>query len=76
VATNIVGCRNDEIEIGMPVEVVFDDVTDDITLLRFKPSNNGKWDRREQKRENQGTRKSAYRSPSFVLIKRGNWFVP
>ena len=36
---NIVGCRNDEIEIGMPVEVVFDDVTEDITLHRFRPSN-------------------------------------
>lgn len=37
IVTDIVGCRNEEITIGMPVEVVFDDVTEDATLPRFKP---------------------------------------
>lgn len=35
--TNLVGIDNDEIEMGMEVEVVFDDVTDDVTLAKFTP---------------------------------------
>jgi uncharacterized OB-fold protein len=35
--SNVVGCRNEDIRIGMPVEVVFDDVTDEVTLPRFRP---------------------------------------
>jgi len=35
--SNIVDCPNDEIHIGMPVEVVFDKVSDDTTLPRFRP---------------------------------------
>lgn len=35
--TNIVGVENEAIEIGMPVEVEFDDVTDEVTLVRFRP---------------------------------------
>jgi len=35
--SNIVGCDVDSIKIGMPVEVVFDDVTEEITLPKFKP---------------------------------------
>ncbi len=35
--TNLVGVGNDEIRAGMPVEIVFDDVTDEITLAKFKP---------------------------------------
>jgi uncharacterized OB-fold protein len=35
--TNIVGCRNDQISTGMPVEVVFEDVTDEVTLPKFRP---------------------------------------
>lgn len=35
---NLVGIANDRIEIGMPVEVLFDDVTPDITLPRFRPA--------------------------------------
>jgi uncharacterized OB-fold protein len=35
--TNIVGCANDAIQIGMPVEVVFDKVADDTSLVRFRP---------------------------------------
>ena len=35
--TNLVGVSNDEIRAGMPVEIVFDDVTDEIALAKFKP---------------------------------------
>ena len=35
--TNIVGCAPDQVRIGMPVEVTFDDVTPDVTLPKFKP---------------------------------------
>ena len=37
VTTNIVGCPVDDVRIGMPVEVVFDHVTDEITLAKFRP---------------------------------------
>ena len=36
--SNIVSCNLKDIHIGMPVEVVFDDVTDEVTLPKFKPS--------------------------------------
>lgn len=38
--TNIVGIEHgtlDEMPIGMPVEVVFEDVTNEITLIKFRP---------------------------------------
>jgi uncharacterized OB-fold protein len=35
--TNIVGCANEDIHIGMPVEVVFDRVSDDTAMPKFKP---------------------------------------
>lgn len=35
--TNIVGCRNDDIYIGMPVEVIFEDINDEISLPKFQP---------------------------------------
>jgi uncharacterized OB-fold protein len=35
--SNIVGCRPEDIQIGMKVEVVFDDVTDKSTIPKFKP---------------------------------------
>jgi len=35
--TNIVGCPNKDIYIGMPVDVVFEDVTEEVTLPKFKP---------------------------------------
>jgi uncharacterized OB-fold protein len=38
--TNIIGCPPDDVRIGMPVEVAFDDVTDRITLAKFKPAIN------------------------------------
>lgn len=40
--TNIVECNENEVEIGMRVKPVFTDVTDEITLLHFKPVIGGK----------------------------------
>ena len=36
--TNIVDCAPDDVRIGMPVEVVFEDVTPAVTLPKFKPA--------------------------------------
>jgi uncharacterized protein len=36
--TNIVGCDNEAILCDMPVEVVFEDVTPEITLPKFRPA--------------------------------------
>ncbi len=36
--TNIVDCDPDDVDVGMEVEVVFDDVTDEVTLPKFKPA--------------------------------------
>lgn len=35
--TNIVGCDPHDLTAGMPVEVVFDDVDDTLTLPKFRP---------------------------------------
>jgi hypothetical protein len=35
--TNLVEIGDGRIHAGMPVEIVFDDVTDEITLAKFKP---------------------------------------
>jgi uncharacterized OB-fold protein len=35
--SNIVDCRNEEIYVGMPVEAVYEPVTDEITLVKFRP---------------------------------------
>lgn len=35
--TNIVGCAPQDVRIGLPVEVAFDDVTPEVTLPKFKP---------------------------------------
>ena|SRR6202158_4243697 len=35
--THLVDCPNDQIRIGMPVEVVFDRVNDEVTLPKFRP---------------------------------------
>jgi uncharacterized OB-fold protein len=35
--TNIVECPNEQIHIGMPVEVVFAKVSDDTALVKFRP---------------------------------------
>lgn len=34
---NVVDCPNEALRIGMPVEVVFDRVNDEVTLPRFRP---------------------------------------
>jgi uncharacterized OB-fold protein len=36
--TNIVDCPPEEVKIEMPVEAVFDDVTPDVTLVKFRPA--------------------------------------
>ena len=36
--TNIVDCPNDAIRIGMPVIIAYDDVTDEVTLAKFRPA--------------------------------------
>ncbi|RLC72401.1 MAG: hypothetical protein DRI26_03045 [Chloroflexi bacterium] len=38
--SNIVDCKPEDIYIGMPVEVIFDDVTEEVTLPRFRPRGN------------------------------------
>ena len=37
--TNIVDCDPENVTINMPVEVTFEDVSDDVTLPMFRPSN-------------------------------------
>ena len=39
IITNIVACPNEELSIGMPLEVTFEDLTAEITLPKFKPAN-------------------------------------
>jgi uncharacterized OB-fold protein len=36
--TNIVGCAPESVRIGMPVAAVFDDVTPEVTLVKFTPA--------------------------------------
>ena len=36
--TNVVGCAPDAVRIGMPVEVVFDQATPEVTLPKFRPA--------------------------------------
>jgi uncharacterized OB-fold protein len=38
--SNIVGLPTDQITVGMPVEVVFEDVTDEFALPKFRPLTN------------------------------------
>ena len=35
---SLVDCRNEEILIGMPVEVVFEAVSDEVTVPKFRPA--------------------------------------
>ena len=35
--TNLVDCQIEDIVAGMPVEVVFDDVTEQVSLPKFRP---------------------------------------
>ena len=39
--TNIVNCEIDEVAIGMPVQVTFEDLGDDVWLPLFEPSGSG-----------------------------------
>ena len=36
--SNLIGCAPEQIRCDMDVEVVFDDVTEDFTLPKFKPA--------------------------------------
>lgn len=36
--TNITGCKPDEVRVGMPVVATFDDVTPEMTLVKFCPA--------------------------------------
>lgn len=36
--TNIVGCDPDDVRVGMAVEAAWDDVTPEVTLLKFRPA--------------------------------------
>ena len=38
ILTNLVECRPEEAKIGMPVEVVYEDVTPQVTLAKFRPA--------------------------------------
>jgi len=42
--TNIVNCEIDEVAIGMPVQVTFEDLGDDVWLPLFEPSGSGGMD--------------------------------
>jgi uncharacterized OB-fold protein len=35
--SNVIGCKPQEVTVGMPVEVAFDEVTPEITLPKFRP---------------------------------------
>jgi len=36
--SNVIGCKPDAVKIGMPVEVVYEDVSPEFTLPKFKPT--------------------------------------
>lgn len=36
--TNIVGCPPDHVYVGMPVEATFEDVSPEVTLVKFRPA--------------------------------------
>jgi uncharacterized OB-fold protein len=35
---NIVGVKNEDLHVGMPVEVTYDDINEEVTLPKFKPA--------------------------------------
>ena len=35
--SNVIGCNNEDLTIGMPLEVVFEDITEEESLPKFKP---------------------------------------
>lgn len=38
VLADLVGCAPEDVSVGMPVQAVFDDVADDLTVPRFRPA--------------------------------------
>ena len=38
ITTNVVDCSPDEVKVGMPVTVLFEDVSDQFALVKFRPS--------------------------------------
>jgi uncharacterized OB-fold protein len=38
ITTNIVGCKPDAMQVGMPVVATFEDVTPEMTLVKFRPA--------------------------------------
>jgi uncharacterized OB-fold protein len=36
--SNIIGCKTDEVRCDMPVEVVWEDINEEFSLPKFKPS--------------------------------------
>ncbi len=38
ITSNLMGCKNEEIKVGMRVEAVFDDVTSEFALPKFRPA--------------------------------------
>jgi uncharacterized protein len=39
--TNLVGIANDDIRVGLPVEVMFEDATEEIAIPKFRPARQG-----------------------------------
>jgi uncharacterized OB-fold protein len=37
IGSNIIGCAAEEVTYGMPVEVIYEDITPDYTLPKFRP---------------------------------------
>ena len=35
--TNVINCKPEELYVGMPVEVIFEDVSEEITIPKFRP---------------------------------------
>jgi uncharacterized protein len=38
ITTNVVDCPNSDLQIGMPLEVTFEDITDEVSLPKFRPA--------------------------------------
>jgi uncharacterized OB-fold protein len=36
--SNIIGCKPEDVYVDMPVEVVFEDITEEISLPKFRPA--------------------------------------
>ena len=37
ILTNVVDCSNSDLQIGMPLEVTFEAITDEVSLPKFRP---------------------------------------